>query len=456
MPTESGTAPVERHVDERLASEPYRDLGRPPPLPEGTIGLKLAWSERPSASGEEVGLLVPLGRRPRAADDVVLVVRDGELRGLDVATGKARWTRTARTLAESVRPVWGDGRLMVVMDGDVVSLDPASGAEHWRATLSPARVIALHAAHGKAYVMLRHALSGRTLQVRAFDVVTGEKLRDLDLPVPSRASAIETSVGASFQSSPLWLLCRLDAAMGVNVVLDGITGESVLSQTAGPGGSLPAVLTAGNLFVAQAAVQTSGLRDVTIVARNPRTQQEAWRFKLQRVNGPIWPLALTPELGVFSVRFGGTSPGRREIVVLDMEKGVTAMSVDLKVTDIPQEAAVSGDLLLVKFATPDSKRFVRAYDLRKAALLWDSVTYSGGTLDLSLHPTRNYAVVRVSGKTAGADTRTDMIHFFDNRTGLLKDSITLENTLWRSGHSDVDIRERALILRGGPEVSVRR
>jgi hypothetical protein len=209
--------------------------------------------------------------------------------------------------------------------------------------------------------------------------------------------------------------------------------------------------------VTQSATQSSGIRDVTFLARNPRTRQEAWRFRLQRVSGPIWPLALTPQTGVFSVRFGGSGAARREILALDLERGVTRVSIPLgKVTDIPQEAAVSEGLLLVEFVTQDSKRFVRAYDLEKGSLRWDSVTYSGVGLDLSIHPSRNYAVVRVSSKAQGAQTRTDMIHFFDERTGLLKDSITLENTVWRSDQADVDIRDRALILRGGSEVSVRK
>ena len=49
-----------------------------------------------------------------------------------------------------------------------------------------------------------------------------------------------------------------------------------------------------------------------------------------------------------------------------------------------------------------------------------------------------------------------MIHFFENRTGLLKDSITLENTLFRPDQADLDVRDRALILKGGAEVSVRK
>jgi hypothetical protein len=342
-----------------------------------------------------------------------------------------------------------------MIDGDLVSLDPATGKEHWRSTMSPGRVLAIHSAHGKAYVMLRHLLGGRMIQVRTLDVVTGEKLRDSDFAIP-HAGAGEVSGGSSFGSSPLYLLCRLDSTAGTSQVLDAVTGESVLSQTISGGSTMPAVLTANNLFVTQSSSPPQGPRDITILARNPKTQQEAWRFKLQRVNGPIWPLVVTPEVAVFSVRFGGTQiPGRREIVVLDLLTGTTRMSIPIRTTDIPHEGVIAGDLLFAEFAMPDSKRFVRAYDMKKAALLWDSVTYTGGGLDLSIYPSRSYAIVRVSSKGA-TDRRTDMVHFFENQTGLLKDSITLENTVWKSDQADVDIREKALVLRGGSEVSVRK
>ena len=67
--------------------------------------------------------------------------------------------------------------------------------------------------------------------------------------------------------------------------------------------------------------------------------------------------------------------------------------------------------------------------MKKSAFLWDTVTYGGTGLVLSVHPTKNYAIVRVSSREG--EKRTDMIHFFENRTGLLKDSITLENTTFR-------------------------
>jgi hypothetical protein len=244
--------------------------------------------------------------------------------------------------------------------------------------------------------------------------------------------------------------------MGSTAVLDGITSEPVLQANPG-GSSVAAILTSNNLLVTQSSAQsTGGLREITIMARNPKTQQEVWRFKLEKVNGVIWPVALTPELGVFSVRFGGTTQGRREIIVVDLASGTTRMSIGLRTTDIPQDGVVAGDILFAEFLMPDSKRFIRAYDLRKSALLWDSVPYTGGALNLSVYPTRTYAVVRVSSREAGADKRRDMIHFFENRTGLLKDSITLEDTLWRPDDADLDVRDRALVLRGGAEVSVRR
>src|SRR5436190_19482342 len=134
------------------------------------------------------------------------------------------------------------------------------------------------------------------------------------------------------------------------------------------------------------------------------------------------------------------------------------MNIALRPQDIPSEAGVvAGNLLLVKFTLADGKRFIRAYDLEKSALLWDSVTYSGlGLLALSVHPTKNFTIVRASAKET-PDKRTDMVHFFENRTGLLKDSITLENTAFRAPDQvDLDVRDRALILKGGAEVSVRR
>jgi hypothetical protein len=44
---------------------------------------------------------------------------------------------------------------------------------------------------------------------------------------------------------------------------------------------------------------------------------------------------------------------------------------------------------------------------------------------------------------------------FEIRTGLLKDSITLDNAALRPP-PDMELRDRALVIRAGPEVSVRK
>jgi outer membrane protein assembly factor BamB/tetratricopeptide (TPR) repeat protein len=452
---DGGTIEVAKYVDERLAGDRYRDLVAPPPIPEGAIGLQPAWTESPTTSGDEVVLVEPDGRRPKAADDLVLIHRDGELRALALETGRPKWSRPARSLGEPVRPLWQDGRLLVMIDGDLVALDPASGKEHWRSTTMPARALAVHAAHGKAYVMLRPPLGSRTIQLRALDVVTGEKLRDLEFGLTPSMSG-EQPYPPSFGSSPQWLLCRLDPGMGAAVVIDGITGDPVFSQATGSASTVPPMLTSNNLLVTQTQSQPSGMREIRLVARNPKTQQVVWNFRLEKVNDVLRSVALTPELGVFSVRFGGTTQARREIIALDLPTGTTRMSIGLRTSDVASDGVIAGDILLVKFGMPDGKRFIRAYDLRKSTLLWDSVPYTGNGLTLSIHATRNYAVVRVSSKERDTDKRTDMIHFFETRTGLLKDSITLENTLYRNDQADVDLRDRAIVLRGGAEVSVRK
>jgi outer membrane protein assembly factor BamB len=449
LPTQSGPVGVAKAVDERLSGDAYNPFLAPPVLPEGTLGLKPGWTESPAQPGDEVVLVVPQGRRPKAADPYALIHKDGELRAIEIETGRIRWNKPARSIGEPVRPVWHDGRLLAMIDGELTSLDPANGKEHWRSSAFQSRVLALHAAHGKAYLMLRQALGGRTVTIRALDIVAGEKLRELEFALGSGAPGDQ----ASFSSSPLWLLCVLDAGTGSSVVLDGVTGEPVLRQATIA--ALPPILTANNLLVTQASAGSSNA--VSIVARNPKTQQVVWNFKLDRVSFPLGPIAFTPELAAFSVRFsGGTSGLRREIIVLDLQAGTTRMAVPLRPQDVTEAGVFAGTTLLVKVNLTDGKRFIRAYDVEKSSLLWDSVTYSGlGLMPLSIHPTRNFTIVRASARET-PEKRTDTIHFFENRTGLLKDSMTLENTLHRPDQADVDVRDRTLILKGGPEVSVRK
>ncbi|WP_189786603.1 PQQ-binding-like beta-propeller repeat protein [Streptomyces capitiformicae] len=68
--------------------------------------------------------------------DLVLVAGD-PLVGRDIASGKARWTRTGVT-TPGAKLIVGGGTLYLASaeyDGDVVGLDPATGKETWRSRL---------------------------------------------------------------------------------------------------------------------------------------------------------------------------------------------------------------------------------------------------------------------------------------------------------------------------------
>ena len=97
-------------------------------------------------------------------------------------------------------------------------------------------------------------------------------------------------------------------------------------------------------------------KDVTILARNPKTQQVVWSFKLERVSGTLNTISLNPRLAVFSARISNeTNQGRRQIIVIDLETGTTRMSIDYRPSDVAQDgAAIAGDILLVKIQTPEA------------------------------------------------------------------------------------------------------
>ena len=223
-----GGAPVRGAVRRRAAegrSVP-RAAGGPLRSPEGTIGLKLALTEAPTAAGRRRRRSsFPRDGGPKAADATFLVHR---------TPSSARSTSTRGASVGARAPARSASRCGP--SGTTAASSRSSTGTSRRSTRRPARssgasarsqmrVLAMHAAHGKAYLMLRPALAASSVTVRAFDIVTGEKLRDAELAARLRAANSRRSA-----SSPLWLLCRLDAAVGSTAVLDGITGELVYSR----------------------------------------------------------------------------------------------------------------------------------------------------------------------------------------------------------------------------------
>ncbi len=446
------------YAQAQLARPEFAAFDRPMPIPEVPLGLPQRWVEQPSAPGDAVDLIVPQGRRPTAADSIVLVHRDAELRGLDLDSASIRWRRPVRD-TDALSTLWHDGRLICVLDGELACLDPVRGTELWRSPLGRARVIGMHAAHGKVYMLVRDASIARGILVRSFDIVSGDKVRDVQLPTSGSPGMADPLGATSFESSAAWLLVRLDQSAGACAVLDGITGDIVTTQPANSAPALPPLLSANNLLVTSARLPAQGTSaDFVLQGRDPRTKSVVWTAKLEKLTkcDAVYADGRTV---VLSTRTGGDrdrSIVKRDLVAFDITAGTSRLNLSLRATDIPYQALVAGDILYAIIGLPDGKRFVRAYDTAKNEHLWDSVTYSGQYLSVHVVPTKEFAVVRTGSRDTATDRRTDTVQFFDVRTGLLKDAFKIENTHFPAGEIDMEARDHALVIHGGAQVLVRR
>lgn len=100
---------------------------------------------------------------------VYAATASGDVRALDLQTGKAVWSHEAGTRLGG-GPGVGDGLVVVGgLEGDVIALDAASGAEKWRAKVGNEVVAAPAIGQGRVFV---RSNDGR---VTAFDAATGER-----------------------------------------------------------------------------------------------------------------------------------------------------------------------------------------------------------------------------------------------------------------------------------------
>ncbi|TCZ87100.1 outer membrane protein assembly factor BamB [Lysobacter sp. N42] len=102
----------------------------------------------------------------------------GDVRALDLQTGRVAWAYEAGTRLGG-GPGVGDGLLVVGgLEGDVIALDAATGTEKWRAKVGNEVIAAPAVGQGRVFV---RSNDGR---VTAFDAATGERrwFRNHDMP----------------------------------------------------------------------------------------------------------------------------------------------------------------------------------------------------------------------------------------------------------------------------------
>jgi outer membrane protein assembly factor BamB len=196
------------------------------------------WSASVGGGGEKLRLALGLA----AGDDVLYAAsREGSVRALEAATGRARWE--AETKAElAAGPGFGDGLVVVgTSSGTVIALEAADGKERWRARLSgevlsaplvaggrvvvrtvDGRLRALEAVDGKEAWMVedlvpRLTLRGTSPPVQAGDVVISgfDTGRIMAVSIPTGDILWQAQVGTPRGRSELERLADIDAAVRV-------------------------------------------------------------------------------------------------------------------------------------------------------------------------------------------------------------------------------------------------
>ena len=103
-----------------------------------TLPVHRVWSEGLGGDGEVLRLMLGVEGR---GDTVYAAGRDGDVRAMDAASGKVRWT-TDTDLELSAGPGVGDDIVVVgTSDGELVALDRATGKQRWK-TKVPGEILA--------------------------------------------------------------------------------------------------------------------------------------------------------------------------------------------------------------------------------------------------------------------------------------------------------------------------
>lgn len=437
-----------------LLAMPGLDVSARPVPAELKPGMKEAWTAVGAKEDTLPSLIVPIGRRPPAADAFVYAVIDDELRALDVGSGTVKWRRLVKN-GLTLAPHWYDGALVVAIEDEVYALEPSSGTVRWQSGFDGLRLVALDASHGKVWTLLRDPRNARTAILRTFDSASGEFIGETRL-----ANGTSDNVafgGASLGHSRLWMLVRLDTA-GVAYVIDALSGElaAPMVPVSRPGSAFPA-LSASDLLVTQAGGGQG--RTVRLSGRDVLKQEEVWTWRGERLDD-LLVLDQSPStvvLGALSRTADPRPQRRRELLVLDLDTGVVAPSIPLAPTEVPKDAVLSDDAVMVRLAvTAESGRqptFVRAYSRSRGARLWESIPETGGSLRVTLHLAKGFLLVRSSalddaeGRRGGG--RTDRFRLLDAGNGLLKDEWTIKGGDDLVDGIDTELRDGHVVIANG-------
>lgn len=443
------------YAAERLADPAYAAT-EPPPPPATKLGTQTAWTETPDAEGGDAELVSPRGVRPPSARETALVATDGELRAIELATGRRRWRKPSD--APPLAPQWRDGRLIAVFGDDVASVDPATGTEIWRAVFEEGRPLALAAGHGKVYVLLRDGGARRGFVLRSLDAASGARLRDREFPSLGGDSEGPME-GVGLEVDPHHVLVRITA--GTGAVLDGLTGAVVAQgfpRRSGVG--VPPFLGPDGLVVLSIASVGMKPDEMKLVGRRPETQVDVWTWRAERVVRSsayrVGPAALLLSIDRATNVANRTD---REIVLLDLARGTTLLSKRLAPGEWVRSGVLSGDLLLL--AMHKQSVFVRAYDVPKDALAWESVSAPGRNPVVQIYPAEDVVVVRFGVEATGAAqrlrfVRQDLVRLLERRTGKVLDEVPLTTDEVVQLRPDVELRGEGIVIESAAGVEFRR
>ncbi|HYC77989.1 MAG TPA: PQQ-binding-like beta-propeller repeat protein, partial [Planctomycetota bacterium] len=449
---DGASAPSESFVAARRAAGPFQAAFAERPA-SASLGAQTAWSEQ--GGDEGVRLVTPAGRRPPSADAAILVLAEDELRALALDDGRRLWRRAASALPTS--PRWRDGMLVGVFGEELAALDAGSGAERWRRPLEGARAIALEAAHGKAYLVV-HVPAGRGLVLRAYDLASGDLLREQRLIAGPGGDAVAGE--ASLSAGPLHLMVRHPGDRCS--VLDGFTGAEVMPPSTLRATPFLPVLTPDGLIVTAAAASSQKNRELKLSARRPGETQELWTWRAERVVSVNAHAAPAPGVLLLTLdREAAPDRREREIALIDLARGASLLSKRLAPGEFIQGAKLVDGRLLLNMRKSSGSLFVRAFDVDKDELRWESVASAGRNPRLTTFPAGAYVVTRFSaeplgGSARGPAHRQDVVRLLDVRTGKVVDEFPIEASSGVFDGADTEVREGRLVLETASGVEVRR
>ncbi|MFO1406993.1 MAG: outer membrane protein assembly factor BamB [Steroidobacteraceae bacterium] len=173
-----------------------------------TLPVHRLWSE--GLGGDGAVLRLTLGVAGMG-DTVYAAGRGGDVRAMDAATGKVRWS-TDTDLELSAGPGVGEGLVVVgTSDGDVVALDAATGKQRWKGKI-PGELLAPPLVQG-GHVIVR-SVEGR---LRALDATDGKEQWLVEDVVP-RLSLRGTATPVAAEGGTV--VCGFDTGKLMAVTLD--------------------------------------------------------------------------------------------------------------------------------------------------------------------------------------------------------------------------------------------